>query len=57
VLREQEPYQGASDRAIFLIDRTGRILLEEGCGLEDMLSFPQLLGKIQAVIKPGQARE
>ena len=39
VLRQSEPMRGASERAVYVLDRDGRIVSREGCELND---FPSL---------------
>ena len=36
VLRREEPRRGASERAIYIVDREGKVVFREGCGLEDL---------------------
>ncbi len=36
VLREDEPMRGAGDRALYVIDRTGKVIFRQGCGLEEL---------------------
>ena len=45
-LREEEPMRGAADRVLYLIDRTGKIVLRESYGLEEL---PSLSAALDAV--------
>ena len=43
VLRQEEPRRGASERAIYVVDREGKIVFREACGLEDLPSLASTL--------------
>ncbi len=36
VLRQEDPHRGASDRALYVVDRNGKIVFRESYGLEDL---------------------
>jgi peroxiredoxin len=42
-LREEEPMRGAGDRVIYVIDRTGKIVFRQACGLEELPSLRMAL--------------
>jgi len=48
VLRQEEPLRGASERAIYLLDREGKIVFRENCGLEDLPSLDKMLSLLSA---------
>ena len=43
VLREQDPLAGACERAIYIVDRDGKIVFRESCGLEDLPNLNRTL--------------
>jgi len=42
-LREQEPMRGTADRVIYVIDRVGKIVLHQRCGLDETPSLKSVL--------------
>ena len=48
VLRQDEPLRGASERAIYLLDREGKIVFRENCGLEDLPSLDKTLNLLSS---------
>jgi alkyl hydroperoxide reductase subunit AhpC len=43
VLRDKEPMRGAGDRAIYVIDKIGKIVFHQGCELEELPSLTKIL--------------
>jgi peroxiredoxin len=48
VFREKPPYAGASERAIFVVDRSGRVAFSKVYGLEEL---PPLSETLEALRK------
>ena len=48
-LREQEPMLGAADRVFYLIDRVGKIVLHQRCGLDELPGLNSVLDVISSL--------
>lgn len=49
VFRERAPHAGASERAIFVIDRAGRVAFSKVYGLEDLPPFSETLEALRKI--------
>jgi peroxiredoxin len=47
VLRERDPMAGASERAVFVIDRNGKVAFSRMYGLEDLPPLSDMLETLQ----------